>query len=193
MKCIPRSPRSGCTNSPQLSQVQRDFLEKARAFYEQFSQEEGNEPAVAARAGQGNLAAVPGFSSGSAILRMARPRFTNRSTILQKLVEEHPERPDLPGGPGAGVGDAGLALLRTKALESRPTTRTKRAVEPYEEAGDDRIRPTRLTVSPWRPIRPSSDFNISSAGVRRRTATRFRGSGLARPFAARPPRAIRPA
>jgi tetratricopeptide (TPR) repeat protein len=77
---------------PKLSKVQRDFLEKALAFYEQFSREEGDDPAI-------QLERSKALSRlGWLQLRLGRPQEAAASlykpvNILKSLVARYPDRP----------------------------------------------------------------------------------------------------
>jgi eukaryotic-like serine/threonine-protein kinase len=78
-------------DQPRLSQVQRDFLEKALAFYEQFSREEGDDPAA-------QLERAKAHSRLAWLqLRLGHPHQAEASLfkpteILQTLIDRNPDR-----------------------------------------------------------------------------------------------------
>ncbi len=79
-------------DQPRLSQVQRDFLEKALAFYEQLSRDEGNDPEVAIERAKA-LSRLAWLQ-----LRLGRPQDAVATLykpveILESLVDQYPDRP----------------------------------------------------------------------------------------------------
>ena len=70
----------------------------------------------------------------------------------------------IPGSPGAGLRDAGFAVLRAKTLEGgQPGEGTRARCLPKSWWIASRPRPA--TASLWPPTRPSSVSSINSAGV----------------------------
>ncbi len=79
-------------DQPKLSQVQREFLEKALALYEQFSREDGSDPEIQLERSKA-LSRLAWLQ-----LRLGKPRDAEATlykpiVILEKLVAEYPDRP----------------------------------------------------------------------------------------------------
>ena len=116
---------------PQLSQVQRDFLEKASAFYEQFSQEEGTDPAV-------QLERAKAISRLSWLrLRLGHPEDAEKSLfkpveILGALVEQYPERPEYLEALGQASGTLASRFSEQKRWNEANLAR-ERALDAYQK------------------------------------------------------------
>jgi eukaryotic-like serine/threonine-protein kinase len=116
---------------PKLSKVQRDFLEKARAFYEQFSREEGDDPEV-------QLARAKAISRLAWVqFRLGHPQDGEASlykpvTILQELADRHPERPEFWEALGQAWGTLGSHFSEQKRWKEANNA-AERAVATYEK------------------------------------------------------------
>ena len=119
---------------PELSQVQRDFLEKASAFYEQFSQEEGNDPTV-------QLERAKAVSRLSWLqLRLGHPHDAEASLykpveILRVLVDQYPDRPEYLEALGQACGTLGSRFSEQKRWKEANLAR-ERALDAYQKLVD---------------------------------------------------------
>ena len=119
---------------PELSQVQRDFLEKAAAFYEQFSQEEGNDPAI-------QLERAKAISRLSWLqLRLGHPRDAEASLfkpveILRSLVDQYPDRPEYLEALGQACGTLASRFSEQKRWKEANLAR-EQALDAYQKLVD---------------------------------------------------------
>ena len=111
-----------------------DFLEKASAFYEQFSQEEGNDPAV-------QLERAKAISRLAWLqLRLGRPQEAEASLfkpveILGALVDQYPERPEYLEALGQASGTLASRFSEQKRWKEANLAR-ERALDAYEKLVD---------------------------------------------------------
>jgi eukaryotic-like serine/threonine-protein kinase len=116
---------------PKLSQIQRDFLKKALAFYEQFSREEGGDPGV-------RLERAKALSRLAWIqLRLGHPREAEASLyrpveILEGLVAQYPDHPEYLEALGHACGTLGSHLSEQKRWKEANEVR-ERALGAYEK------------------------------------------------------------